>query len=275
MATVMDVSDQLGDSDAAELPQSGPGLDSGDPVFTDPADAPPRVIRDDAEVDAQDSEDLKPVVSAKPTKKKRTVFGVIRLATSLLMTAAMIFFMWPPAWGGFFTVAIVSGESMEPTYHTGDVVVAVKSLSGYQVGDVIVYTVDQDGIKGNVVHRISAELPNGNFITQGDNKPSPDPWEVPPSWIKGEVKSMVPQGAQILLIVRSPVFLAIICGLLVTAALWPRKKEEDEPTEVAAACDEPDASGESGADSQAEMDPAKIKGSDLSAPSNSDSAPQT
>lgn len=152
---------------------------------------------------------------------------IARFVISGLLLVAVVILIWPAAWGGIFSFAIVSGTSMQPTYHTGDVVLAMKR-GAYEPGDVIVYTVDQDGQTGRVVHRIVEQLPNGNYITNGDNKPATDPWEVKPDWINGEVVQVLPQAAQVLLIIRSPVFLAIICGLLVTAALWPRAKKDDE-----------------------------------------------
>lgn len=217
MTTVVSVGDQAGDPDAAQASQSEEQVS-------------------EEQVSARDDES---VPSQPPAKKKSSKFRIARRTVSLLATVAIVFLVWPAAWGGLFTFAIVSGVSMEPTYHTGDVVVAMKSFSGYQVGDAIVYTVDQDGITGKVVHRIVTQLPDGNYLTQGDNKPSPDPWEVQPSWINGKVLSMLPQGAKALLIIRSPIFLAVLCGLLITAALWPRNgAEADEEPDVEALVEE-------------------------------------
>jgi len=139
--------------------------------------------------------------------------------------------VWPASKGGPLTFAIVSGESMEPGYHTGDLLVAVRKFDGYQVGDSIVYMVDDERLHGRVVHRITAQLPNGNFLTRGDNKPFNDPWEVRPDWILGEVELLVPQVYTALRIMASPIFLGTIFGLIVVLLLWPRD-DDDEPTDA-------------------------------------------
>jgi len=176
----------------------------------------------------------------KPVSVGRRVWVVSRLFTSVLLLVFIALICWPAQWGGPVTFAIVSGTSMEPEYHTGDVVVAVKSPDAYKVGDIIVYTVHDGDLKGGVVHRIVRELPDGNFLTQGDNKPYTDPWEVQPDWISGKVQIMIPQGAKALLIMRSPIFLSVIVGLLVSAALWPRGSTEDKDDEEGADEDEED-----------------------------------
>ena len=122
---------------------------------------------------------------------------------------------------------------MEPGYKTGDLLVAVRQYGGYEVGESIVYMVDDGNLHGRVVHRITEQLPNGNFLTRGDNKPYNDPWEVRPEWILGEVKVLIPDALTALRIMRSPIFLGTIFGLFVIILLWPKPKirdlEPDEP----------------------------------------------
>lgn len=143
--------------------------------------------------------------------------------TAILITVAALI-AWPASHGGPFCLAVVSGVSMQPTYHTGDLVIAAKS-SHYSIGDVIVYEVADGDIHGRVIHRIVTQLPDGNFQTRGDNKPYPDPWEVRPGWIYGHAITMIPQGYKAIALLRSPLVLAVICGLFVTIILWPCRKE--------------------------------------------------
>lgn len=161
-------------------------------------------------------------------KTKLTPWRVIRHVLNGIIMLVILVFVWPQQWGGLVTFAIVAGESMEPEYHTGDVVVAVRSLSGYAVGDIVVYEVHEGDITGRIVHKIVSQNADGTWVLQGINKPFPDPWQVPSEWIIGKVDLMIPQGYQVLLVLRSPIFLAVICGLLITSVFWPRKRPEDE-----------------------------------------------
>lgn len=168
-----------------------------------------------------------------PAPRRRRVRWISRtLVTSLLFVSVAVM-SWPAALGGPITFAVVSGESMEPGYKTGDLLVAVRQYGGYEVGESIVYMVDDGNLHGRVVHRITEQLPNGNFLTRGDNKPYNDPWEVRPEWILGEVKVLIPDALTALRIMRSPIFLGTIFGLFVIILLWPKPKirdlEPDEP----------------------------------------------
>ncbi len=201
----------------------------------------------------------------KPVSAGRRVWVIARVCFSVFLLAFVVLICWPPQWGGPVTFAIVSGTSMEPKYHTGDVVFALKSFDGYKVGDSIVYTVHDGDLRGRVVHRIVRELPDGNFLTQGDNKPYTDPWEVQPDWIAGKARFLIPQGAKALLIMRSPIFLAVVAGLLVAAALWPRKGSEakgddddGKPDELDKGADEERKSGPNPPETA--LDPASASG---------------
>ena len=74
-------------------------------------------------------------------------------------------------------LVIVSGHSMDPTFHTGDLVLAWPS-DDYQVGDVAPYRVPEGepGAGGLVIHRIVGGDGELGFVMQGDNNPAPDIW---------------------------------------------------------------------------------------------------
>ncbi|MDP3972773.1 MAG: signal peptidase I [Candidatus Nanopelagicales bacterium] len=160
--------------------------------------------------------------------------GPIRLIgrwLMMLIAIVMLLIAWPAWLGGPFGLTVVSGISMEPTYHTGDVVLTVKSYSGYDIGDVIVYTVEVEGTRGTVIHRVVAKNPDGTYITQGDNKKFADPWPVQPDMIRGRVLALIPQGLRVLSVLRSPLAWLPLFGILVAKALWPARepKTPDEP----------------------------------------------
>lgn len=163
-----------------------------------------------------------------PGRKKHGPMWLTRSIVSVLLFVVVALVCWPSSLGGPFTFATVVGESMEPIYHTGDMVVAVRQYNGYEVGQAIVYSVNEDGIQGRVVHRITEKLPNGNYLTRGDNKPFNDPWEVRPEWILGDVKYMIPDALTAIRIMRTPIFLGTMFGLFIMILLWPRNKPKDE-----------------------------------------------
>ncbi len=86
-------------------------------------------------------------------------------------------------------VAVVS-ESMEPTLHRGDLIIA----RGGEVeeNDIIIYS----GPKNYpIIHRVVEVKEEGGvtgYVTRGDNNPSHDPWLVTPESVHGEVVICVP-----------------------------------------------------------------------------------
>ncbi len=81
-------------------------------------------------------------------------------------------------------VVIVSGRSMEPTLHVGDIVVGVKLP--YNVSDIVIWCA---GPTYCVVHRV-VEIKDGVIVTKGDNNPSPDP-PVPKSLVRYKVVGVI------------------------------------------------------------------------------------
>ncbi|MCE4624775.1 MAG: signal peptidase I [Desulfurococcales archaeon] len=81
---------------------------------------------------------------------------------------------------GTVKIAVVEGISMEPTFHTGDMVFLKKtSPDNIKENDIVVYS---RGTK-YIIHRVIkvVKLPNGDYcyIVKGDNNPVPDPPEKP------------------------------------------------------------------------------------------------
>ena len=139
---------------------------------------------------------------------------------STIFMIALLFLAWPLAWGGLFSYTIVSGNSMEPEYHTGDVVMTYRT-SEYKVGDIIVYTVTFDDKSGAIIHRITEVLPDGGYKTQGDNNDFVDPWVAEPQNIRGEVIAVFPQAYKAIALIRSPLFWILPIGVMVAYFLWP------------------------------------------------------
>lgn len=152
-------------------------------------------------------------------------------AASLALTAALVLawvvFLRPGSLSGPADYVIVSGNSMEPTFHTGDVVVALRQGS-YQPGDIVVYRVPagEPGAGDRVIHRIVGGSAATGFVMKGDNKDGVDPWRPTPKDVVGKERLRIPQAGQEMLFVRSPLGVALIAGLttlLVALAGAPRR----------------------------------------------------
>ncbi len=164
-----------------------------------------------------------------PNRWRQAWRWITGLACLAFMLGA-ITLAWPQSLGGAFRTVVVSGKSMEPTFHTGDVLVAQRSAS-YQPGDIVVYSAHIDGVAiGRVVHRVVDVQADGTYVTKGDNQEFRDPWFIPAEWIDGRVRARVPQAYAVIYVARNPIFLAAMAGLLITLALWPRDPLSDPPT---------------------------------------------
>lgn len=103
------------------------------------------------------------------------------------VAVALVVLAWPRALGGATSYVVVSGVSMEPTYATGDLVVA-RRAAVYGVGDVIAFRTAE----GDVIHRIIGGDAEAGFRTQGDNVDRPDPYLPRPEDIRGRAVASLP-----------------------------------------------------------------------------------
>src|SRR4051794_851235 len=107
--------------------------------------------------------DIPPAAPVAPLERRvlRVVAGVAFYA----MLAGLAWLVWPSSLGGCTTLTVISGPSMEPRYHTGDIVVA--RCGDPQVGDIVVYK--PTGVPhARIIHRIVGGTPAG-WTMQGDN----------------------------------------------------------------------------------------------------------
>jgi signal peptidase len=153
---------------------------------------------------------------------RRHVVVGLRSTVCLALFVAAAWCLWPARWGGTFAEVVVSGHSMEPTYHTGDLVVTERS-DHYRIGDKVVYTIPkgEPGAGIDVVHRIVDFRPDGTLVLQGDNRVTPDDWRPTTHDVVGRVVAMVPVAGLLLVWLSRPLVLAVMAGLIITAWLWP------------------------------------------------------
>jgi signal peptidase len=129
------------------------------------------------------------------------------------VVAVSILFLRPETLGGSAAYVIVSGHSMEPTLHTGDLVVALRQGT-YRRGQVIAYHIpkNQAGAGALIIHRIIGGSARDGYITRGDNRDYRDPWRPKASDIAGEMKVNVPRLGMI------PVYAHTLFGMALIAA---------------------------------------------------------
>lgn len=167
-------------------------------------------------------------------------------AKSMVLVVVLIIgtlLLWPAKWGGVTGIVIVEGHSMEPTFHTGDVIITLKSFD-YHVGDIIAYEVsdNQIGQGGHVIHRIASVKSTADTVvyqTKGDNNPDPDPWTVSKNDIYGKKIIQIPNLVTVMRGTTASLIVGGILAILVIFFIWPNKKEDkgrhsrDRPSETA------------------------------------------
>ena len=116
----------------------------------------------------------------------------------------------PPQLGGQARMVIVDGNSMQPGYHQGDLVI-VHSADYYQVGDIVAYKHLQMG--KYVIHRIIAEELN-RFVLQGDNNTWTDGFKPTQAEIIGKHWIRIPKLGKVITWLRKPIYIAFFASLL-------------------------------------------------------------
>lgn len=133
--------------------------------------------------------------------------------------------LWPSSLGGCTTLTIVSGESMEPTYYTGDLVVS--RCGPVEVGDVMVYQPADFG-GARIIHRVTGGDADG-WRLQGDNNAWVDPFEPTGDEVLGTAVLHLPHVGKVASVLLSP--LTWVSVLVVAGAflVWPGKDPAQEP----------------------------------------------
>lgn len=140
-----------------------------------------------------------------------------------------IWFGWPSQWGGNTTYVVVQGTSMQPGYHTGDVVIA-RASDDIDVGDVVVYAVPDDstGAGKLIMHRVKSIEPDGRFVIQGDNRDTPDQFDIYAKNIVGVERVHIPKVGTTANLLGRWWFLAGLVALFALTQLWPDDDDTDD-----------------------------------------------
>jgi len=170
-----------------------------------------------------------PATDAAPSSRRVTLTRVTNAAGLLLVLASIVFWalvLRPQSLGGPAGYVLVSGKSMLPRYHTGDLVL-VEKRAHYHVGEVIAYRVPKgDPMAGSqVIHRIVGGDAEHGFVVQGDNRTAPDVWRPKPADIVGAKVMRFPNAVVVLQFLRSPLSLALMAAAFVFVRMLLRTGE--------------------------------------------------
>lgn len=151
------------------------------------------------------------------------------IPTVLLYVAAAVaaWFLWPTSLGGCTTLTLVNGHSMEPTYYTGDLVVA--RCGAPKVGDIVVYEPPGYG-SARVVHRIIGGDENG-WTIQGDNNDFVDPFTPTNDNIVGIARVHIAKVGIVASTLTNPWIWVSLIVLAIGILMWPGKEEPEDDDE--------------------------------------------
>ena len=123
---------------------------------------------------------------------------------------ALYLLLAPASIGGGLKAATVSGISMNPLLHAGDLAV-VRQQDSYHIGDIVLYRAN---IGTAVLHRIIGEK-DGRYTLKGDNNSFEDASHPDDSQVIGKYSFAVPAGGKVIGQLRSPYLLvAFLAGTI-------------------------------------------------------------
>jgi signal peptidase I len=166
----------------------------------------------------------------RPTRK-RWLRPALSALTLVIIGASWVLFA-PSQLGGSADYVAISGDSMEPEFRKGDLVI-VRRANVYHVGEIVVY---DSPIMGTVIHRIVDTTDDG-FVLKGDNNDWTDSYRPGPEEIIGRYWLQIPGGGNIVKSLRHPAIwtvLILVAGIItLPSAFRPAlasRPKKGEPT---------------------------------------------
>lgn len=137
-------------------------------------------------------------------------FSTITNLSALLFTFIFFLAFAPTQLGGAVTNVIVDGNSMEPDFFLGDLVL-VREEPAYRVGDAVVY---KDPNMGSFVFHRIADTELDRFVLKGDNNPWLDSYQPKQDEIVGTLWVHVPKLGKVIEWTRVPLHMSLIVAVL-------------------------------------------------------------
>lgn len=142
----------------------------------------------------------------KPIRLSAVVINLILFAG---LAAIWIAFA-PTLVGGRASYVVVNGNSMEPGFHRGDLVI-VQAVSTYNVGDIVIYRNAE--INAFVIHRIIA-IDQDRYVFKGDNNSWIDTYRPTRDELIGKLWIHMPKLGKAMEWLRLPIHMGLTTGLL-------------------------------------------------------------
>jgi signal peptidase I len=160
-------------------------------------------------------------------KLPRVLLPLAKLAALGALIATCLWFGLPQNLGGRAEWVMVSGTSMLPRFHTGDLVL-VEHQSTYHVGEVVAYRVPEGQVGAGhvVIHRIIRGNGETGWTLQGDNRTAPDLWYPTNHDVIGAKQLRIPHAWFVLRIFHMPIMLALFAAFGVF--FWIALGSDDE-----------------------------------------------
>src|SRR5579884_3084025 len=160
--------------------------------------------------------------------KPRVVLRLGELAGLGALVAACLWFGLPQSLGGRAAWVLVSGTSMLPRFHTGDLVL-VEHQSSYHVGEVVAYRIPkgQVGAGHVVIHRIVGGNGRSGWTMKGDNRTASDLWYPTNHDVLGARFLRIPDAWFVLRVFHMPILLGLFAAMGVF--FWIALSNEQEP----------------------------------------------
>lgn len=169
---------------------------------------------------------------AKPKRRRRRALGALTWLTAIALAAGWAVYLRPASLGGPAGYVIVSGSSMEPMMHTGDLAV-VRRQNDYRIGDVVAYRIPKDDVGGGmlVIHRVIDGALDDGLVLQGDNRDTKDMWRPRAADVVGSLWWHIPHAGTAMFLLRTPI---VIAAVLAFFGFWAIVSSPDRKREAVA-----------------------------------------
>jgi signal peptidase I len=140
-----------------------------------------------------------------------------QIGAGLALLAVWWVTLAPTVLGGPVTYVVIRGDSMLPTFESGDLVL-VRTSASYAVGDAVAYRVPEGELGAGrlVLHRI-VDAGVGGLVMQGDNNPAPDPWRPGAADVAGAAWLRLPSIGRVVALLHQP---AVAAALAAAIVVW-------------------------------------------------------
>ena len=165
--------------------------------------------------------------AARPRLPYSRMIAVI--AAQLALVAALGWFCLPQSVGGRADWVMVSGTSMLPHLHTGDLVL-VEHQSSYHVGEVVAYRVPKGEVGAGfvVIHRIIGGNGRTGWKLQGDNRTAPDMWYPTDHDVIGSKTLRIPDAWFVIRLLHMPLLLGLFAAFAAFFVIVLGGRDEDD-----------------------------------------------